>query len=128
LDDPWLDESLAQFATFQYYMDEYGANGANGFRNSLERRWGSVGFAKIPIGLPVAAYEGGAYGAIVYGRGPLFFEALKKEMGATVFDEFIKDYTETVSWGIATPEIIQSLAEKHCACDLQQIFDEWVYP
>ena len=35
LDDPWLDESFAQFATLQYFTDEYGASGADGFRNSL---------------------------------------------------------------------------------------------
>jgi len=49
-------------------------------------------------------------------------------MGADAFDAFFKDYTKTLSWKIATPEIMQSMAEKHCGCDLQGIFDEWVYP
>lgn len=128
LDDPWLDESLTQFATLQYYRDEYGGNAASGFRDSLQGRWGNIGYAEIPIGLPVAGYEGGAYGAIVYGRGPLFFEALQQEMGTDVFDQFIREYTETLSWGIATPEYLQSLAEKHCSCDLDALFNEWVYP
>jgi peptidase M1-like protein len=128
LDDPWLDESLTQFATLQYYMDEYGADGAAGFQNSLYGRWGNVAYEKIPIGLPVAEYRFAEYGAIVYGRGPLFFVALKEEMGAPTFDTFIREYTETLSWGIATPEALQSLAEKHCACELDGIFDEWVYP
>jgi hypothetical protein len=128
LDDPWLDESLTQFATLQYYADEYGPNGEQGFRQSLEGRWDSVGRADIPIGLPVAEYSGEEYGAIVYGRGPLFFVALRDEMGTETFDAFIKEYTETLSWGIATPEFLQSLAETHCSCDLDQIFNEWVYP
>ena len=128
LDDPWLDESLTQFATLQYYTDEYGAEGEEGFRSSLEGRWANVGNADIPIGLPVAKYQGGEYGPIVYGRGPLFFVALRKEMGTEAFEAFIRDYTETLSWDIATPEIMQSLAEKHCNCDLQAIFDEWVNP
>jgi aminopeptidase N len=128
LDDPWLDESLTQFATLQYYQDEYGQAGASGFEASLNGRWGSVNYAKIPIGLPVAKYSDQEYGAIVYGRGPLFFVALKDEMGAEAFDAFLKDYTETLSWKISTPQTLQSLAEKHCACDLQKIFDEWVYP
>jgi aminopeptidase N len=128
LDDPWLDESLTQFATLQYYIDEYGADGEEGFRDELEFRWASVGNAKIPIGLPVAGYNGGEYSAIVYGRGPLFFVALKEEMGDAAFDAFIKEYTVTLSWGIATPEILQSLAEKDCACELDEIFNEWVYP
>ena len=128
LDDPWLDEALAQFATLQYFTDLYGKEGADGFRASLEGRWARVGNAKIPIGLPVAGYQPGEYGAIVYGRGPLFFVALRDEMGAPVFDEFIRDYSETLSWGIATPQIMQAFAEKHCACELDAVFAEWVYP
>jgi aminopeptidase N len=128
LDDPWLDESLAQFATLEYYTDEYGAQGAEGFRASLESRWESVNDAKIPIGLPVAKYTDEEYSAIVYGRGALFFTALKVKMGYDVFDQFMKDYTVQLSWGIATPQFMQSLAEKECSCDLEQIFKDWVYP
>ena len=128
LDDPWLDESLTQFITLQYFTDEYGAEGAEGFRASLEGRWARVGNANIPIGLPVAGYNGAEYSSIVYGRGPLFFVALRNDMGTEAFDVFLREYTETLSWGIATPELMQSLAEKHCGCDLQAIFDEWVYP
>ncbi|MBN2115635.1 MAG: M1 family metallopeptidase [Anaerolineales bacterium] len=128
LDDPWLDESLTQFVTLQYFTDEYGPNGAQGFRSSLEDRWNNVGRANIPIGRPVAEYSGQEYGAIVYGRGALFFVALQEKIGTEAFDAFLREYTQTLSWGIATPEALQSLAEKHCACDLDEIFNEWVYP
>ncbi len=128
LDDPWLDESLTQFVTLQYYTDVYGASGAEGFKRSLESRWNLAGKGNIPIGLPVADYGGAAYSAIVYGRGPLFFVALKEEMGGQAFDAFLKEYTQTLAWEIATPELLQSLAEKNCACDLDSIFNEWVYP
>jgi aminopeptidase N len=128
LDDPWLDESLSQFVTLQYYADEYGRNGEDGFRAGLESRWERVNKAAIPIGLPVAGYQGGEYGAIVYGRGALFFVALREEMGTEAFDAFLRDYTASLSWEIATPEYLQSLAEQKCACELDALFDEWVYP
>ena len=128
LDDPWLDESLTQFVTLQYYEDQYGKNSASGFKASLESRWDRVDRANIPIGMPVASYQGAEYGAIVYGRGPLFFVALREEMGTDVFDAFLKEYTESLSWDIATPEYLQSLAESHCNCGLQAIFNEWVNP
>ena len=127
LDDPWIDESLTQFATLQYYLDEYGMEGANGFQASLERRWERVERADISIGMPVANYSSREYGAIVYGRGPLFFVALKDVMGTDAFDQFVRDYTETFSWDIATPEALQSLAEENCTCELDSIFNEWVY-
>jgi len=128
LDDPWLDEALTQFATLQYYIDEYAAEGGAGFVNAFESRWARVGKANIPIGLPVAGYAGREYGAIVYGRGPLFFVALKDEMGAGAFDEFLKEYTQSLAWKISTPETLQFFAEKNCACNLDTIFNEWVYP
>ena len=128
LDDPWLDESLTQFATLQYYTDRYGSPGAIGFRASLEGRWQRVEGKKIPVGLPVASYAGAEYGAIVYGRGPLFFEALKSEMGADTFNTFLNEYANHYSWGIATPANLQSLAEETCNCRLDNIFAEWVYP
>ncbi|MFN8404971.1 MAG: hypothetical protein U0V48_15660 [Anaerolineales bacterium] len=31
--------ALTQFATLQYYSDEYGASGEEGFRADLEGRW-----------------------------------------------------------------------------------------
>ncbi len=128
LDDPWLDESLTQFITLQYYSDQYGKSGENGFRAGLEGRWERVNNEKIPVGLPVANYKGAEYGAIVYGRGGLFFDALRNEMGTEDFDVFLKEYTESLSWDIATPEYLQSLAESKCACDLDALFAEWIYP
>lgn len=133
VDDPWLDEALAQYATLLYFGDRYGAAGAQGFRESLEGRWERTDGEKIPVGLPVAAYsEGGlypgTYGSIVYGRGALFFEALAEEMGQDAFDAFLRDYYDRYQWGIATTEGLRALAEQHCGCNLQSLFDEWVYP
>ena len=128
LDDPWLDESLTQFVTLQYYADQYGRNGEEGYRAALENQWARVENARIPIGMPVAYYQGGEYVPIVYGRGPLFFVALRDEMGVEAFDAFLKEYTASLSWGISTPEYLKTLAEQKCTCTLDTLFDEWIYP
>jgi aminopeptidase N len=127
LDEPWLDEALAQYATLLYYQDLYGSNGAEGYRGYLYGRWGEVDDADIPIGMPVRAYEGKEYGAIVYGRGPLFVDALAKRMGQKTFTAFLRDYYETFKWGIATTEGLKQVAERHCSCDLTPLFAQWVY-
>jgi aminopeptidase N len=77
--------------------------------------------------MPVANYKGAEYGAIVYGRGALFFVALRDEMGIEAFDGFLEEYTESLSWEIATPAFFQSLAEQKCACELDALFEAWVY-
>ncbi len=128
LDDPWLDESLTQFATLQYFTDKYGQSGAEGFRSDLEGRWSSIGNETIPVGLPVRDYTDKQYSGIVYGRGALFFEALRYEMGMEIFNSFIKDYVKNNAWDIGTPEILEAEAEKVCSCDLTLLFEEWIYP
>lgn len=126
-DEPWLDESLTQYITWQYFRDVYGQSGADGFEQSLRGRWARVENQPIPIGLPVSAYQGREYAAIVYGRGAFFFEALEKQMGQQIFDSFMLDYTQTHAWDIATTQGLKMLAEEYCACDLTSLFDKWVY-
>ncbi len=127
LDEPWLDESLTQYITWQYYGEKYGDEGLVGFGDSLNNRWGRVDFGEVPLGMPVSAYEGSEYGAIIYGRGAFFFEALREEMGGEVFDAFMKDYTQTHLWKIASTESLREAAEAHCRCDLSDLFAAWVY-
>jgi aminopeptidase N len=127
LDEPWLDESLTQYATYLYFFDQYGQAGAQGFHQSLTGRWSNEDNADVPIGLPVSAYSGPEYGAIIYGRGPLFFEALAQTMGEEAFTTFLRDYTSIHKWGIATSDSLKEIAEAYCNCDLTPLFTEWVY-
>jgi hypothetical protein len=127
LDEPWLDESITQYATYLYFLDRYGPPGGEAYTNSLNQRWARVDNAEIPIGLPVAAYQGAEYGAIVYGRGPIFLQTLAETVGQETFAAFIQDYFQQYEWGIATTEDFHALAEDHCQCDLDQLFMEWVY-
>jgi len=127
VDEPWLDESLTQYATMLYYGDAYGPNGYEGFRDSLVGRWRRVEGEEIPVGMPVEAYDETEYSAIVYGRGPLFFEALEKEMGKDEFAAFLKDYYQTFKYDIATTQGMKVLAEQHCGCDLTPLFEKWIY-
>ncbi len=127
IEQPWLDESLAQFATWQYYADRYGLGAANGFKASLDARWARVENADIKVGQPVSAYTAKEYSAIAYGRGALFFFALRDQMGQEKFDTFMQDYSRQYAWDIATTDGLKSLAEKDCGCDLTKLFSEWIY-
>jgi aminopeptidase N len=127
VDEPWMDEALVQYLTGRYYVDTYGEEAFQSYRDSWVYRWQRVEQAEIPIGLPSAAYAENAYGAIVYGRGPIFVEALAKEMGQDKFDAFMRDYYQSHKWGIGTGEAFRELAEAHCQCDLTTLFEEWVY-
>jgi hypothetical protein len=127
IDEPWLDEAIVQYLTGLYYVDTYGEGAARSYRTSWDDRWGRVDRADIPIGMPVEAYMDKEYGAIVYGRGPLFVMALAETMGQDEFDRFLRDYYESHKWGIGTSDAFKQLAERHCQCDLTALFEEWVY-
>jgi hypothetical protein len=58
----------------------------------------------------------------------LFFDAMRREIGQTVFDGLMQDYATTYAWDIATTENFKKLAEQHCNCNLTPLFTEWVYP
>jgi len=128
LDEPWLDESLTQYATWRYYLDQYGPGGEEGFGQALDSRWARVDRAFIPIGLPVSGYTDLEYGAIVYGRGPFFFDELAEQMGEPAMDAFLRDYTRQFRWGIVTGGDLKALAETFCNCALDEAFAEWVWP
>jgi hypothetical protein len=125
IDEPWVDEAVTQYVTGLYYRDTYGEGAEQSYRGSWEDRWARVDRADIPIGLPAGDYEGAEYGAIVYGRGPLFLAALEEEMGRETFDAFLRDYYESHKWGIGTGSAFMQLAETHCKCDLGALFDTW---
>lgn len=127
LDEPWLDESLTQYVTWQYYKDIYGSDGASGFKQALDSRWERVDRRAIPIGMPVSFYKDKEYGAIVYGRGALFFDELAQHMGQDTFDKFIQDYVQTYKWGIINSNGLKQFGEQYCSCDLTQLYQEWVY-
>jgi len=127
VDEPWLDEALAQYVTELYLADTGDQNAAQGFRDSWYGRWDRVDRADIPIGMSTGSYEGKEYGAIIYGRGPIFVETLAKKMGQMAFDDFLRDYYASHKWGFGTTDEFKQLAERHCQCDLTPLFKEWVY-
>ncbi len=126
LDQPWLDEAVGSYATYRYYVDRYGQEAGDAYFENFIGRWQRVDEADIPIGLPVSAYEGDEYSAIVYGRGPIFLRELEEEMGRETFDAFLRDYVSRFRWGVAGTADFRALAEQHCGCDLGPLFEEWV--
>jgi len=128
IDQPWLDESLAQYVTLLYFGDQYGPAGAAGYRASLQGRWDQVGGEPIPIGQPVGAYTPAEYSGIVYGRGGLFFEAIADEIGQLALDQGLRAYAEQNRYGIGTAQEMQAALEAACGCELDAQFAAWVGP
>lgn len=128
INEPWLDEALAQYVTGLYYLDRYGEYGWLGFRQSLVSNWSKIDQLTIPIGLPVFAYQANEYSPIVYGRGPLFIEALADMIGEQVFSSCFRQYYQAYKWQIATTESFHNHFQTCASSDLSRLFEEWVLP
>jgi hypothetical protein len=127
---PWLDEGLAEFSMYYYYEQLAGEPAAQDLRalrwqlplDSLRRR-----NADQPVGRPVWDYTQD-YEMVVYGKGALFFAALRDLMGPAKFRELLRTWVREEQWRIATPAQFQALASKIAGQNLDQLFSEWVYP
>ncbi len=126
LNDPWLDESLTQFITYDFYRTQYGEKSAKNYLNSFYDRWDSVSREGIPIGLPVSEYSDSNYGAIIYGRGPIFFSILESKIGEEKMGRFLEEYFKEYLWKNVTPMDLQAKIESICECDLSSEFISWV--
>jgi hypothetical protein len=129
VDEPWLDESLAQYATLMYIEETKGSLAATVARQlAFERPYRQLvdEGRDQRVGQPVRAFSESDYGAVVYAKGPLFFDALRKSMGDRAFHTFLRAYLEAYRYRIATPEALLSTAERACGCDVRPIYEEWI--
>lgn len=128
---PWLDEALAQYMTLLYMEETYGARVAAGilqdaFGNMYERA--RQANQDMPIGLPVAAYSAEQYVLIVYNKGPLFFDAVRKQIGDDKFFQFLQTYYTRYKYQIAAPADLLATLEQVSGQNLHPLYAKWVGP
>ena len=62
----------------------------------------------------------------MYGKGPLFFHALREQVGDEVFYEILQTYYDRYSYGIAYPQDLMAVAEQISGQDLDTLYAEWI--
>jgi hypothetical protein len=128
LTEPWLDEAAASYAEVIYYEEA----GSIGLATSLLDSWRAQlrdhPRSSTPIGLPVGDYETQwDYSLFVYLKGALFLEELRQQLGDDVFFDFTRSYFSAYRYGFASGTDFQQTAEQACGCDLEALFNLWVY-
>ena len=125
--EPWIDEGFATYATALYYEHAFGAGRATGFLSDYRDALRSHPQPEMPIGQGVREYSGGDYGLFVYLKGSLFFQALRQELGDDVFFDFLQAFFKEYRYQIASAADFERTAEATCSCQLDELFDLWVY-
>jgi hypothetical protein len=126
---PWLDESLTNFSTYYYYLNAYGQDRAElALQNYVARSYEQLKRAGKDgvVNQPVAAFEPGEYGPIVYGKGALFFHALRQELGDETMLQVLQAYYEDRMYRLATPDDLLRVAEQVSGRDLADLYEEWI--
>ncbi len=130
VDDPWLDESLTQFTTALYYLDVYGLQGMQSDINlDLVQRYGRVKGTEDDkrADLPVASYTDRQYGAIVYGKAPLFFYALWQKMGDDKYNAFMQNYFQTNRYGVAkVDDLLKAIETQLDTATVDDLMRQWI--
>jgi hypothetical protein len=125
---PWVDEALTQFAVYLYLQGVYDQDAAEGRLDEWNSRLEQIEDQQKPIGMPVEDYSPQEYGAIVYGRGPLFLYTVGEQIGEDLLVQALVDYYQNFQWEIADTQAVLISLEKACQCDLSELFEEWVTP
>ena len=129
VDEPWLDEALTNYSTLIYVEDIHGQREAQSilaryfegpYRQVVEKGRDAV------VAQPVAAFSEEDYSPIVYGKGPLFFHALRQEVGDETYFAIMREYLRQHKYKIATPESFMRVAESVSGRDLDAIYKQWI--
>jgi aminopeptidase N len=133
LEEPWLDEALAEYSVVLYLETVEGAEAAQqqlqGYKDQLQRLRALEGFDR-PVGSPAWAFapSGEHLSDIVRGKGALFMDALRQEIGEEAFLAGWRTYYERYRFGVATGRGFLEAMQQAAGQDLRPFFEQWVGP
>jgi aminopeptidase N len=78
------------------------------------------------VNQPVARFTPEDYDAIVYAKGALFFDTLRRQMGDDRFFRFLRTYAHDYAYGIAHTEDVARLLQGMGGPEAMAIFRQWI--
>lgn len=130
VNEPWLDEALAEYSIKLYVEALYGNSSAENMQYS---RWQTRidGLSNPGLGLdhPVADFDSNiVYETIVYSKGALFYDAIRKRLGSRKFGDFLQEYFQKHRYGIVTTADWMAAIEALGDPTITQLAQDWIQP
>lgn len=126
VNEPWLDESLATYATVIYLEHAEGTQAGKNLVDYWKQTYGLRGTQDPPVNSSALDFRSwGAYRQTVYTHGALFLNELRQEMGNEKFFELLQRHQEMHRYQMATTADFLNLAEKVGGRDLSRVFKDW---
>lgn len=80
---------------------------------------------KAVIG-PVENFTVEEYSTFVYGKGPLFFNALRQEVGDDMYFEFMQSYYTQYRYKIASAQNLFTVIEQVSGQNVEPLLETWL--
>lgn len=129
---PFVDESLANYTAILYFEDRYGKEKAKQIMDTHLRETYAMGRMMggpdRPANLRTSAYAGNIqYGAVVYGKGALFYDALRRAAGDAAFFDALRTYYARYQGRIAAPrDFVSILKAKAPKANADALYARWI--
>jgi aminopeptidase N len=130
VDEPWLDEALANYSTALYYeWTRDPQEAAATIAEHIDERYEAYvqAYGDGIVGGPTSAYTRASYYPLVYGKGALFFAALRREIGDDAFFQGLRGYYERYKYRVGTAEGLRRAMETAYGHPLDEFFQHWIY-
>ena len=129
--DPWLDEALTNWTGGYWLEQAYGAAAGTMALGLCLVEQGAEPPANpdhLPLTGKVTSYPShDVYGAVVYGRGALFYQWLRQQMGEEQFFAFLRAWYSEQRYAITTPTVWRSTLLRFAPLPLvQQGEEKWL--
>ncbi len=131
---PWLDESLTNYSSVVYFEDRYGKEKAAQMMDlHLKGTYSTgrmMGGADAAVNLGSADYANNLqYGAVVYGKGALYYDALRKLVGDENFFVALRAYYQKYNGQIAPSRGLLEMMKAQApgkANEIEKLFHRWI--
>lgn len=130
--EPWLDEGLTEYSTLMYFERKYGPHIKeqiyekmikNQFENYEDLYKNDNVFILRGLDDFNSSYE---YSSLIYSRGAIFIEELRKEMGDDNFFKALSQYYHTFRFRNVTTTDFYKTFQNHTNEDLRPLFKDWL--
>jgi aminopeptidase N len=129
IDEPWLDESLTNYSTILYWEEVAGedtaANVIETFFQGPYRRAKNQNMDQAVLGA-VSDYGQTDYGTFIYGKGPLFFDALRRDVGKETYLKIMRSYFNEYKYEIAHTEDLLETIEAVSGKNITPLVETWL--
>jgi len=131
VNEPAVDESLAEYSLYYYYENLYGRRYA---RQMVKSRWlEPLAYIRkkgldAPVAGPASSFTQDNYEAIVYAKGSTLYDELRQYIGDDAFNGALRSYLNTYQYRVAPAGAFLAIAAGATTRDITTYAARWQEP